>query len=373
MERHKTSAGLMLWSGYLSQGSVNSAMHGTSPVIVHTDEITPYTYEIDGLLGRGAFGLVYSARLVGPEGFQRPVALKVLKPDHAGTDELVERLRGEARAMARLNHPSFIRVDRLVRLELGWAMVMERVDGVNLRRLLDAVGRAPLGPALEIAALVAGALHVAWTAPDERGRPIHLLHRDLKPSNLMLTPFGEVKILDLGIARDQRDLDRTSACALGTPDYAAPERFDGREGPEADVYSLAVVLYELLTGERYGLASPVREHHDARWREALGSAREALRGRGGVAEPVCDLLRFSLAFHPSVRPPADAFEAACLAVRAALPDEALRVWAGRVVRPLLADLVFPLESLDDEELPTDCLNRPDAAASAPAPGEGVRA
>ena len=96
---------------------------------MRSDENTPYAYEIEGVLGRGSFGLIYGARLMGPHGFTRPVALKVLKPAYAAADELVEQLRAEALALASLRHPAFIQVDRLVRLDIGWAVVMEQVRG----------------------------------------------------------------------------------------------------------------------------------------------------------------------------------------------------------------------------------------------------
>lgn len=329
-------------------------------VIAHADENATFSYEIDGLLGRGAFGLVYRARLRGPGGFSRPVALKVLKPAYTDDDELVEHLRAEARALASLDHPAFIRVDRLVRLDLGWAVVMEQVRGLDLLRVLQRAGRLPLAPALEVVAMVAGALHAAWTAPDELGRPLRLMHRDLKPSNLMLTPYGEVKVCDLGNCRAHRRRAGEGALpAFGTPDYAAPERFDGVDGPAGDIYALGVVLFELLTGERFGLASPVRGWHEERWAEAVATAAELLRPRGVHAEAVLDLLRYSLAFDAASRPSAEALEAASLAARANLPDEGLRAWAGRALPPLMfrpaalddddEDLA---EEVDDEQTPT---------------------
>lgn len=339
---------------------MNPAQRRATAVIAHADENTPYAYEIEGLLGKGAFGLVYRARLMGPEGFVRPVALKVLKPAYAAADELVEQLRDEALALASLHHPAFIRVDRLVRLDLGWAVVMEQVRGLDLSRLLARVDAVPLGAALEIVSIVAGALHVAWTAPGADGRPLRLMHRDLKPSNLMITPYGEVKICDLGTCRAQRRRANAGPLpAFGTPDYAAPERFDGVDGPEGDLYALGVVLYELLSGERFGLASPVRAWHDERWQEVVASAAALLRPRGLSVEPVLDLIRYSLAFSPAERPTAEAFEAICLAVRAALPDEGLRAWAGRVLPPLMyrppaldEDDDGPTEEVNDEETPT---------------------
>ena len=315
---------------------------------MRSDENTPYAYEIEGVLGRGSFGLIYGAHLKGPHGFTRPVALKVLKPAYAAADELVEQLRAEALALASLRHPAFIQVDRLVRLDIGWAVVMEQVRGLDLAAVLAAVARMPLGPALDVVGTVAGALHAAWTAPDEAGRPLRLMHRDLKPSNLMVTPYGEVKICDLGTALAERR-GPGALPAVGTPDYAAPERFDGHDAPAGDIYALGVVLYEILSGERFGLASPVRAWHEERWGEVIASAATLLRPRGLALEPVLDLLRYALAFDAEVRPSAEAFEATCLAVRAAIPDEGLRAWAGRTLPPLMR--APPL--LDDDDDPDE--------------------
>lgn len=315
---------------------------------MRSDENTPYAYEIEGLLGRGAFGLVYRARLIGPEGFTRPVALKVLKPAYAAADELVEQLRAEALALASLNHPAFIRVDRLVQLDLGWAVVMEQVHGLDLSALLRVVGRLPLGPALELVGVVASALHAAWTAPDASGRPLRLMHRDLKPSNLMLTPYGEVKICDLGTCQAPQRAPGAGP-ALGTPDYAAPERFDGHDSPAGDIYALGVLLYEIISGERFGLASPVRAWHEERWAEVVASAASLLRPRGVNVEPVLDLIRYSLAFDATQRPDAAAFEATCQAVRVHIPDEGLRAWAGRTLPPLLR-LAPPPDDEDPDEV-----------------------
>lgn len=332
------------------------AASSRSFVVLHAEENSSFAYEIHGLLGRGAFGLIYAARLMGPGGFSRPVALKMLKPSYAALPELQHRLREEARALARLPHPAFIRIDRLVELDSGLAMVLERVDGVDLQRLIAVVGRVPIGAALEIAAITAGALHAAWAGLDERGRPLRMLHRDLKPSNLMITPYGQVRICDLGSAVARSEIHAEPGGTFGTPDYAAPERFDGRNGPEGDIYGLAVVLYELVTGERFGLGSPVREHHEARWREALQELREVLKPRWEQLEAIYDLIRFSLAFDPVVRPPAEAFEAACLAVRARLRDEPLRAWAGRVVPPLASSSLEPLLEPDDVDLATESIS-----------------
>ena len=306
-------------------------------------ETSSCRYELSGLLGQGAFGMVYEAQLHGPAGFSRVVALKVLKASYASQPEFVARMRVEAQTLARLHHPGFVRVDRVVELDLGPAVVMERVDGVDLRRALQAAGRVPLGVALDIVAAVAGALHVALTQPDAHGVPLGLMHRDLKPNNIFVTRHGEVKLGDLSVVCD--DEDTPSGVSFATPEYAAPERYDGRETPASDVYALGAVLYELATGERFGLASPVREHHEARWREALDSAARQLSRLGPSGEGVVDLLRYSLAWLPEVRPPADAIETVARSLRAGMRDEGLRAWAARVISPLVVPLPLPL---DDE-------------------------
>jgi beta-lactam-binding protein with PASTA domain/predicted Ser/Thr protein kinase len=197
-------------------------------------------YQIVRHLARGGMAEVYLARDLL---LDRPVALKVLFPEFSADRNFVERFRREARAAANLNHPNIVAVYDWGEEGGTYFIVMEFVDGPTLRELIR--GEGPLLPfrAAEIAAEIAGALDFAH----RRG----VIHRDVKPGNVLIS--GLVKVTDFGIARaatgdPQESLTQTGA-VMGTATYFSPEQAQGLQiDPRSDVYSLGVVLYEMVTG-----------------------------------------------------------------------------------------------------------------------------
>jgi len=197
-------------------------------------------YRMEALLAAGGMGEVWAARDLL---LDRAVAVKVLGGAFAGDGRAAERLRREARAAGRLEHPAIARV-----LDLGEDggrpyLVMELLEGESLAERIARAG--PLEPpeAARVVAAVAGALEAAHRAG--------VVHRDVKPGNVLLTSDGAVKVLDFGIASAAGDTTLTTGDLLGTAAYLAPERALGhRATAAADVYALGVVLYELLAGRR---------------------------------------------------------------------------------------------------------------------------
>jgi tRNA A-37 threonylcarbamoyl transferase component Bud32 len=200
--------------------------------------------EIHELIGRGGMGAVYKARQAK---LDRRVALKVIRPESAGEPGFAERFAREARAMARLAHPNIVTI-----YDFGEAgglcyIVMEHVDGTDLRRDL-AGGPVEPGWALDYALQIGRALHYA------HGQGV--IHRDIKPENVLIDPEGRVKIADFGLAKllqaegGSAPLTQTRH-VVGTLRYMAPEQLERPQGVDhrADVYSLGVLLYEMLTGE----------------------------------------------------------------------------------------------------------------------------
>jgi beta-lactam-binding protein with PASTA domain len=206
-------------------------------------------YELGNRIGRGATADVY---LAVDRRLSRDVAVKVLSPAFSSDPANVERFRREAQSAARLNHPNIVAVYDWGEADGTYFIVMEYVPGQTLRDLISTYERLNPGEAVPIAAEIADALAFAHAHG--------VVHRDVKPGNVLVTPDGQVKVADFGIARAETgdDLTKTGS-VLGTATYFSPEQaqgltLDGR----SDVYALGVVLYEMLTGVApFTGASPV--------------------------------------------------------------------------------------------------------------------
>lgn len=295
-------------------------------------------YELIRTIGQGAFGTVYLARLVGPGGFEKQVAVKILSPQFAGNPELASRLRDEARILGLVRHQAIVQVDGLLQVQGRWGVVMEYVEGLDLFGILR---RVPMPPraALEMLEHLASALAFAWTVRSPEGEPLRLIHRDIKPSNIKVTTTGETKILDFGIARAEFDAREslTQNEAFGTPQYMAPERFEFHDGPEGDIYSLGVVLFECLTRRMlYERRAFGREdRHTDRVVQAQEIAWEAT---GQVSADLIHLLGGMLAFHPEARPTAQEVSQRCESLIDELRGARLKTWARASLPPILEEL-----------------------------------
>ncbi len=197
-------------------------------------------YEIRDLLGEGGIGQVHAAF---DTVLQREVAMKSLRPELLSDANFVDRFRAEATSLARLNHPNITTLYSLIPDGKNLYMVMELVRGHTLDDIL-AKRNAPLEVRESLAIISQAADGLAYA------HSMGVIHRDIKPSNLMVAENGVLKIMDFGIARVRGSQRLTrSGSIVGTLAYMAPEQLRGEEGDEAcDLYSLAIVLYEMLTG-----------------------------------------------------------------------------------------------------------------------------
>ncbi len=204
--------------------------------------VTYGRYRIQSEIGRGSMGVVYKAR--DPE-IDRTIALKVLRHDRIGDEDMVRRFFREAKAAGRLSHPSIVVVYDVGQDHGTVFIAMELVQGQGLEKVMKA---GPVEPkkALEFCRQVALALDYAH----KQG----IVHRDVKPSNIIVTPSGGVKITDFGIARiqDASTSEQTQiGSILGTPAYMSPEQVRGeRVDGRSDLFSLGTILYEMLAGQK---------------------------------------------------------------------------------------------------------------------------
>ncbi len=310
----------------------------------------PY-YVLTERIGAGGFGAVWAATYHGIGSLQTEVALKVYHAGAPGSEELATRLRDEGRVLGFLLHRNIVVVRRIVVVNGQHALEMERIRGCDLGRIVQSEARPSPRAALSIVSEAASALDFAWTATDREGRPLRVLHRDIKPSNIALTPDGDVKVLDFGIAKAELAVreSRTNADTVpGTMDFMASERFEGREGPEADVYSLGGVLFALLVGRHFGRGRASGAAHERVLVGACNELLEILDGAWGegTAAPILDLLYRTLHFDPAERPTAAELHHAAHALAETAPGSPLRAWARQAV-PALQAAHPPRPSPDD--------------------------
>lgn len=210
-------------------------------------------FEILTNLGAGGMGRVFLARHRGAYGFEKLLAVKVIHPDRHEQENLRAMFLDEARLVAQLDHPAIAQVYDFGEADDALYLVMEFVPGVSISNLLMEERALPPLICASMAAAVCRGLHAAHEAKDVQGRPLNVVHRDVTPSNLVLTFGGQMKILDFGIAlMRERSAPVTNVGQIrGKPTYLSPEQFSADPiDRRTDLYSLSIVLHELLTGKK---------------------------------------------------------------------------------------------------------------------------
>jgi serine/threonine-protein kinase len=293
------------------EGAGRCSRDGARLVPTRLPRVLASRYRIDRRLGRGGMGTVYEAR---DTALDRLVAAKVIRDELVGSAEAEERFQHEARAAAKLTHPNVVTVhDFGVTPEHVAYLVMELLDGITLRAELAARGRLAPARALAVLGDVAAAVDAAH---HER-----IVHRDLKPENIFLLAIHEAdvheraKVLDFGIAKSLGADHATGVLStatqpgllLGTPLYMAPEQLRGEDPqPSWDVWALAIIAYEILTGVHPFAGSPEAA------RGGVAGYESHLAARLVTMPPACGpLFARALAVDPQARPrSARAFSAA---------------------------------------------------------------
>ena len=195
-------------------------------------------YEILEVLGTGGMAVVYKARC---HRLNRLVAVKILKDEFANDEEFRRRFRAEGEAVAMLSHPNIVQVYDVSSTEEGNYIVMELIDGISLKQYMEKKGVLNWKETLHFSMQIAKGLEHAHS----RG----IVHRDIKPHNVMVLKNGSVKVMDFGIARVMNKSNTLTKEALGSVHYISPEQAKGgHTDNRADLYSLGVVMYEMMTG-----------------------------------------------------------------------------------------------------------------------------
>ncbi len=221
-------------------------------------------YELEALVGKGGMAEVYRAVAVSGGHTSPPVAVKRLRPQLASDPEYVARFEAEGEVTRRLRHAGIVEV-----IETGVAegtpyIVMEYVDGRNLRQVLAQCSTRgillPVDFGVYVAHAVAEALAHAHEGVDDEGRPLGIVHCDVSPSNVFVSKMGEIKLGDFGVALTPGQVQAATGGAYGKIHYLAPEQIRGeRPTPRTDIFALGSVLFELLTNEHAFPGASVNE------------------------------------------------------------------------------------------------------------------
>ncbi len=302
-------------------------------------------YELIRKLARGGMAEVHLARDLL---LDRPVALKVLYPELSRDQTFVERFRREAQAAANLSHHNIVSVYDWGEEDGTYFIVMEYVDGESLASLLQRGGALQADEAAEVGADIAGALAVAHRND--------MVHRDVKPGNVMIDREGQVKVTDFGIARAVNTTENLTqpGSVMGTATYFSPEQAQGlRIDPRSDVYSLGVVLYELVTGSPpFSADSPVAVAYKHVREEPVPPRRR-------IPDLPEDFERIILT--AMAKDPADRYDNAL-----ALRDDLIRFRDGRQVNATGGQPAVPLAADRTQAVPATAA-RPAARPAMPTP------
>ncbi len=288
-------------------------------------------YRLEEKVGVGGMAEVYRAF---DTTLDRTVAVKVLHPHYAAEEDFVARFRREAQAAANLNQPNIVNVYDWGAENGTYFIVMEYLVGLNLKEVITAEGPLPPSRVVDIGRQVAAALQAAHRH--------EIVHRDIKPQNIIFTDEGEVKVTDFGIARSTAGNVTQTASIIGTAHYLSPEQAKSdRVGPASDIYSLGVVLYEMLTGK-------VPFEGDGPVAVALKHIQETPKAPSELVDDVPEELE-AVIKKAMAKDPAQRYRSA-----AEIRDDLTRLAAGMPVRTAIVDendqtMVIPKPVVPDQD------------------------
>ena len=199
---------------------------------------------------------VFRGEATSVAGFKKQVAIKRVLSHLASNEKFIRMFLDEARLSARLTHTNIVQVFDIGHVENTYFIVMEFIDGVNLKHLIEHLRNKkqpfPMNVAVHLATKVCEGLHYAHELTDSEGRPLHIVHRDISPPNVLLSKRGEVKITDFGLAKAASAVEKTEPGVVkGKFSYLAPETAMGQEADaQADIFAVGIMLWEMLAGRK---------------------------------------------------------------------------------------------------------------------------
>ncbi len=225
-------------------------------------------YKLTKKLAEGGMGAVYEAIKYGAEGFDKRVAFKTILESYTNNFEFVRMFIGEAKLVADLVHENIVQVYQLGRTGRAYYIAMEYVDGVNLEKYLDRHFELEKPFPIEIGAFIVSricrGLEHAHSKLGRDGQPLNIVHRDVSPKNVMLNYEGVVKLTDFGIAKARQLMQQQEGEVLmGKVEYMSPEQAEFKETDRrSDIFSMGILLYEILTGEHIFAVEDIYETLD---------------------------------------------------------------------------------------------------------------
>jgi eukaryotic-like serine/threonine-protein kinase len=344
-------------------------------------------YRVVEKLEAGGMAEVYRAESEGLQGFRKQVAIKRVLPHLSEKKKFISMFLDEARLSAQLSHSNCVQVFDIGVGDAAYFIVMEFVDGANLKSIAETLKKQGKGFSIEIAVFIAveicKGLAYAHEARDSSGAPLNIVHRDMSPPNVLITKYGEIKIVDFGLAKASSQLEKSEPGIIkGKFSYLSPEAAMGQEvDPRTDIFAVGIILWELLTGQRLFLGDTdfqtVKKVQQAeipsisRFCPQATPELERILNKALAREPANryttarefgqELSYFLFAFGQ----PVSTFDVASLVMGTLRQKRNVRAPQGSIIDKLIEEALFEFTSLKEDEVPSSEMRAADASGASP--------